>query len=518
MPVPSRHLAGKRKILESFGDGRDPAACYHEYSEDFYLENISAIQDKLPLRKPRQNEAASRFLYAGCLRFGRWFAPSPYTVNDKLAERFSKFVRALKKAEGGSTDNTLVFELQDIRNSIYKEFGGVPLEAVPQDPLSGFGKAVRALREPRENTKWREFILQRDELLQIIKGIEDRTLRTVIRTRLPYIILKTNLIARAVHQGISVEVVASPSFQQPGDSFVTAEPHAIAIGASRWQGGITAIEITVAALIDIDEETQSLQSIEGEQTPIDGWPLGFSFAFGLLHDLVWNLRAYHGGERQWIPSPRDLSGIETFLRTPGDPSLSWKKKDSPATLLHVFSKPEDDLLLEMGVLEPVPWSVRCRSLSGMYLELGETNEAIFWLNVGVEALFKERFAKIAEEAGRPDFESELNSPKAFWAPAEEVVTSQFPEMAGRIQWPDTEVHVSVYAKLRFLYRNIPMKTSVKELLRHYRVISSARNCLFHGAQDARLPVTEVEAALFSFDWIKENMGIDSSRLAERENS
>lgn len=505
MVIPIRSLAGKRAILQAFGHERDPATCYHEYPEEFYLENLAAVQAGIPFRKPKQNEALSRFLYAGCLRFGRWFAPSPYIIHEHLADRFSQFVRALWKAEGGSSDNTAVFELHTVRSSLYREYDSEPIETVPPESLAKFRKVIRRLRLPNDYTKGREFVEQRDELLQIVQGLEDHSLRTVIRTRLPYIIHKSNLNARAVYEGIAVEVVASPSFHQPGDSFVMADPHAISVGASRWQGGITTVEITAAALIDIDWETPSLQSIDGEKTPISGWPQGFSFVFRLLHELVWRLRIHHDGERQWIPSPRDLAEIEAFLRTRDTPKLSWKVKGSPAALFEVFTKPTADLTLDLGVLEPVPWSTRCRSLSRMYLELGETNEAMFWLNVGVEALFKERFARIAMEIERPELESELNSPKAFWAPAEEVVVNQFPEMAGKVQWPEGEVHVSVYAKLRFLYREVPMRTSIKELLHHYRAVSLTRNALFHGVRDTRLPVSEVEVAFSSFDWIVDNM-------------
>jgi hypothetical protein len=140
----------------------------------------------------------------------------------------------------------------------------------------------------------------------------------------------------------------------------------------------------------------------------------------------------------------------------------------------------------------------------MYLEVGETNEALFWINVGVEALFQHRFRQISQTINDPELFDELSSPKAYWHEAEEVVREQFPELADRISWPGTTKHVSVYQKLKYLYRRVSMKTSVNEMISNYSKVSKNRNALFHGATEKRLPVNAVEKAISSFDWIVEN--------------
>src|SRR4028118_461888 len=131
--------------------------------------------------------------------------------------------------------------------------------------------------------------------------------------------------------------------------------------------------------------------------------------------------------------------------------------------------------------------IKCRSLAVMYLEIGETNEALFWLNAGIESLFQNRFKEIALATGRTNLEDELNSPNVYWNDAEEIVKKQFPELAGKIEWPDSKRHVSVYQKLKCLHTSVPMKTSLKELNAKYDKISKHRNLLVHGVIDQRLP-------------------------------
>lgn len=105
----------------------------------------------------------------------------------------------------------------------------------------------------------------------------------------------------------------------------------------------------------------------------------------------------------------------------------------------------------------------------------------------------------------PGLASDLGSPKEFWSEAEMIVSKQFPEMANRIKWPSEPVHVSIFGKLKALYRLVPMQTSLEELQRKYRDISGERNELFHGKRTTRVSVTTIEAAQQALDWINTNM-------------
>ena len=107
-------------------------------------------------------------------------------------------------------------------------------------------------------------------------------------------------------------------------------------------------------------------------------------------------------------------------------------------------------------------------------------------------------------SGKPEIEQEIDSPKAFWDTAEEIIAQQYPELAGKTDWPDTKIHVSMYAKIKYFYKLVSMQTPVRELLSKYESISRFRNALFHGTSEQRLPVDDVRHALESFEWIENN--------------
>jgi hypothetical protein len=500
-----KYLKAKNEILRMFSQGVDPAKEYHKHSEQFYLETLNAIRDSIPFRKSKQNLSLKLFLYAGCLRFERWFAPSPYVVSPNLNSHFELFLNAFIEVEGKGTDNAATFQLHAVRNDFYANFDERLVDQIPHQQLDEFLDQLKKIPVPKHPIKHREYNEELDKVLAIIEGIRDRTLKTVLKTRLPYVLHLSPLRLNFNWRGISMKVNINPIFRTSGETVVNISPAVQPIGASRWQAGISEIEIECSSLIDCDLFSKSLQACESHDPPIQGWPKCFTLVFKVLYDLAWRLRIEHGGQQQWIPAPRDIADVSIALKSGTDKNIDTKIKTSPAHHMYGFTPTNETLELDLYELKPFPWHVKCRSLSTMYLELGETNEALFWLNVAVETLFNERFLKISEDTNHPELGIELNSPKAFWEPAEEIISKQFPEMAGKVQWPETEVHVSIYAKIKYLYKNIEMKTNVKELLKQYRNISKYRNELLHGVFEDRIHVDLVKKAIASFDWIDANM-------------
>jgi hypothetical protein len=174
-------------------------------------------------------------------------------------------------------------------------------------------------------------------------------------------------------------------------------------------------------------------------------------------------------------------------------------------LIEGFSLPQGVKTIDLGEIEPLRWAVECRSRAEMYLELGDTNEALFWLNVEVESLISSRFGEIETQTGIKGLAADLGSPKEFWSQSEEILVKQFPEMAGKVKWPSASVHISVFGKLKTLYRRVLMHTPIDDLLRRYKEISGERNNLFHGNLSGSVPVTTVLNALGALDWIDVNM-------------
>ena len=467
---------------------------------------LDAICGEIPFRKAQQNLSLSHFLYAGCIRFDRWFAPTPYVVLPQHKARFLKFVSALKQVERGDPTNCASFELHAIKDDLYRAFDETPVKIIDLALLANFKQRVSKILVPQGGVKLQEYCDQKEKLDAILEGLRDGSLRTEIKFNVPYVIHKQNLDIGFTWKGLACRMEVRPQFQPSGESFFNVEGGAaVSVGASRWQTGTSEVIILVAALIDGSVYTERLQAIAGQEFPVDGWPKSFTTAFEVFHDVAWQLRESHGGHQDWIPAPRDLSHLEYGLRTSEKQSIDWVVKGSPASLIEMFPVSQNTLTIELGDVGPLRWTVECRSRAQMYLELGDTNEALFWLNVAVEALIGTRFTEIERQTGINGLASDLGSPKEFWAQSEEILIKQFPDMAGKVKWPTSPVHASVFGKLKALYRRVPMRTSHDDLINKYRQISGQRNDLFHGNRSGRVSVATVLTALTALDWIDSNM-------------
>lgn len=515
MKSPLDRIQVRRNILEVFKPGCDPVVAAQALSDDKLEAMLDVIRSSIPFRKAAQNEALSMFLFAGVSRFDRWFPPSPFVVPPTHAARFAKFVSAFRRAEERDPTNSAVFQMHLIRDELFRRLDGVPICEISQSIVKQLLEQVKQVAAPSGAIKRGEFEQQRAESQAILEGLADESLRTVISFRIPYVMHKQPLDLGLKWRGIRMQALVVPQFSPLKETFVVSEGGAaLSVGASRWQTGTSQITIRMAALLDGSAYTERLQALPGCDCPVEGWPKSFSWAFSIFHDLSWHLREKHGGHQDWIPAPRDLSDLEFSIQTSKCERLGYIRKGSPAALFEFFGVSSDVFAIELGDVQPLAWSVECKTRATMYLELGETNEALFWLNVAVESLVAQRFNEIEHATGISGLAEELGSPKEFWAQAEEIVSKQYPEMAGKVKWPTAQVHVSVFGKMKTLYRRVTMKTSIDELLLRYCDISGERNDLFHGKRTSRVSVTAVMTACEALGWINENMWPQMSSASE----
>jgi len=489
----------EKRVVAMFLPGVELFDIYRNYHDEEYIKILDSVDDFHWFSGKPSHYSWCAFLYSGCLTFNRWTALLPFVKSDILAT-FRRFVEASNRAEKGVSDNTPMFLLQEIRSEIFTSFDGIPLESIELRKVGIFLDKIAAINSPNNTEKNTEFLREKEKNLTLISGLLGGKIQTKITTHLPYIVHQSTLSITSSWQGISIKSKLTPTFLQ-SESLVSSNIPNQPISPSRWQAGITKVELEFQCLIDYDAWTPSLLELGSEPLPFDGWAKGFTLAFQVIDDLVWRVRIEYGGESQWIPAPRDISASTFEILSDGQ-RVAWKLKE--AAFMRMFPKTEEELEIELGQLQSIPWYIKCRSLAVMYLEIGETNEALFWLNAGIESLFQNRFKEIALATGRTNLEDELNSPNVYWNDAEEIVKKQFPELAGKIEWPDSKSHVSLYKKLKCLHTSVPMKTSVKELTAKYNKISKHRNPLFHGVREERLPANVVKEALSSFDWINEN--------------
>lgn len=498
----------KRKILKLFSNVDDTFTVMNDLSDEFFIETLDAIKTQIPFKNMKFKIPVLRFLFSGCSHFSRWFNPIPYIVTDKYMESFNEFLRYLIKLNNGNPDSTAAYQVERLKTRVYRLFDECAFENYPMSQLTIIENDLKSILPPINRAYFLEFQKFKIELVNIIDSLKIGKLKTVLETKLPYLITLSPLEINLFWKKIPVKITIHPSFMESDETFLKGKPIVSPVGASRWQTGVSNIKITINALIDVDVYSDALQNINNHRTPINGWPKCFTFAFHILNELCWFLRMRKNTISKWIPAPRDLADIKSCLITKDGEEIDFRLKGSPANIIQVMIPSEKIAIVNLGEFEELKWSQKCRSTADMYLELGETNEALFWLNVAVESFFNERFLEISKQVDDRELLEELGSPKAFWEPAEEIVSLQYPEMKGKIHWPTTNIHVSMYAKLKYLYKKITMKGNVKDLLKHYKNVSKHRNALFHGANDQRISVEELEKALKSFDWIVDNMLVE----------
>lgn len=503
-------ISAKSKIKKMFPNAESIIELYQNYSEGEYIKNLNIIKQHIPLKKEKHNLNIIYFCYAGCLKFDRFNAPTPFVVNPEQNIYFKMFVDALIKAEGGTfTHNSLAFTLKHIRSNIYTEFDSKPLNEIDIDKVVEFQNKLKNFAAPLEPIKLIEFEDEKNKINSILDGILDKSLITKITTRIPYIIYRSSLSLTFQWQGIELSMFLKPVFSASTFSFANFDQAAQPASPSRWQTGHTEIEIQFSALIDCDIYAKPIQAIYDKDLPFKGWPKCFVITFDVITDVIWKLRLDNKSENTFFPAPTDIGFIKWEIFSNHDSVVDWKIKDSPANMWFAFSPSNDIQTMSLGDVKPPSWSEKCKYMAIMYFEIGQNEEAIFWINVGVEALFEERFELISRQIKNSEFIKELNKPKVFWEGAEEIIADQFPDIAGKIKWPDTKIHISIFAKLKYLFKNVAMKTTVKELLSNYSTVNKIRNNLFHGKANVAITVDDVKEAIASFKWIADNFYIAS---------
>ena len=128
-------------------------------------------------------------------------------------------------------------------------------------------------------------------------------------------------------------------------------------------------------------------------------------------------------------------------------------------------------------------------------------ESIFWLNVSVEALVEEFIQKTATSK---EALAEIEGDEYKFNTAEEILAEQFPEMKGKVQWPNTVIHTSVFTKLKRAIKMSDKAYLQKEVLKKYSTVNSKRNALFHG-KSVEINVETIEKAFSAYEWLKEKL-------------
>jgi hypothetical protein len=280
--------------------------------------------------------------------------------------------------------------------------------------------------------------------------------------------------------------------------------------STRWQFGTATLEFKFSGLIDHSTKTEPLQ-LPMEMLPVDGWPNIFRVVFNLIYEAFWALRSQSAFIGIWVPSPADLGDIEWWIHTARDQRMNYIRKGNPALGMIGFNPSLNEEKIGLGSLPRSSWTSKCRVLAEQYLTLGETREAMFWINVGAESLLDERMLEFGKRANPPLDILQITGAPSYWEQARSLVEQQFPEALGRITWPDSVPHVSMFRRITYFARHVQLQGTAREISAAYSKIQRRRNSLFHGEDEAPIDARDAKKAIEAFDRLFENFVEEQAR-------
>jgi len=270
--------------------------------------------------------------------------------------------------------------------------------------------------------------------------------------------------------------------------------------STRWRYGTTLVELEFHGLIDASIQVPALQ-LPSMEVPFNAWPNGLKLAYEIVYQACWELRPYPEFISMWVPAPGDSGDIESWVSCQDNANINYIRRAHPSMLAQCFVPSAESLSLDLGILEPTPWHMRCRVLAEQYAMLGETREALFWLNVGAEALLEVRMeAQIAKVGAIVDLDR-LDGTDAYWDQARELVAAQFPDIVDEIEWPKSDQKPSRFRQMKYFCRTVQGAPDFRATKGNYSKVSNKRNALFHGASEDPISVEDVRLAIEGFDWL-----------------
>jgi hypothetical protein len=472
-------------------------------SDNVFVEVLNTIEKRLPYKDGPTGRAILHFLFSGCIKFDRWTVPTPYVLDQEYRFQFERFLNYLANSVEDST-NTARFFADQIKWDLFDLLDSTSNYNSSQlEKLSQLEIRLDRIVKPNSKDKLQEYEEIFYACKRIIDGVRNNSLTTKISTRLPVIPVISPIKLNTHYKNMNLIVNFTPHFVNTAHTFVNVEDDSIAVPltSSQWQNGHCDISIEIQGLYDPTLPVKSL--ISGPETyQFENWPRVFVDSYEVIDSIIWQLRHEQNAIGKWILLPNDIASIEWELFS-NQGRIDWILQGPPGSIIRVMPKTSSVTEVEIDLDKKIQWYTRCKIIAEAFLGTGECNEALFWLNVAIEALFDRRSCDICNDR-QLNYES-LSGGKTYWERAEDVIKQQFPELSGKIQWPETATGMpSWFAKIRFLAKHVKFKSSEKEILAKYSIISKHRNALFHGARESNVSVNDTEEALRAFCWLEDN--------------
>ena len=494
------YLQAKNRILALRKAGND---AYQKVGQLEYKQMYYAVVSHLNDKGNEWQMAIGSFLVHGAMSFDRYVELRPKVADEEQYEMFCRFLNALQKIDGTFMGRTAFFHLQKAKWDLYRECSVRPCNKEMLETMAQIEEEVNGLAIPRDDPRVAGNLeKQKEEIVGMISAIRDGRIRTVIHTTLPYKLTGRDAELHLVVDGVEVNVKTKHRSQ--GSSIPVAQvaegSTMATTGPSKWTTTTCEVDIEAHCLTDILEERPKVLLRDGDDNG-GYWTASYDFTFKVISAIWAYIHQHEEVTGAWPPLPTDIHYIDCRVYA-GDIEYDHEFSTNPALVYHITSMKKPGQVIEIGNDTEPRWSVYTYMMAKVYAESGQLKEAIFWLNVSVEAMVEEFVQKVATTDGML---AEIEGVEYKFDTAEEILCEQFPDMRGKVKWPEVAIHTSVFTKLKRAVRESHLAGQEKDIIKKYQQINAKRNGLFHGV-DAEISVEDVEKAFGAYAWLKERIG------------
>lgn len=445
------------------------------------------------------------FLFYGARAFDRWSPPLPLPVNDEYLRRYEEFIDTFRRYDPVNP-NLSIFAVHELQSELFTQFASGSIDA-PGAPISSVIEDVRrrAKRVPVRAPQLADSIAAAVTRVEsICDGLLNDSVLSTLSVNLPHAVVQAVFCGSGVWHSLPFDYTFEPEATQ-ADGMSASEGSVITVGGlTRGGSGTCRVSIDVHRLVDFNRSSPYLSGLpsDGIGRPSSGQPWCQSLLFFVLDDLIAHLQdsGLQYVDTLWTLSPRDIGQVSVNVKAAGQLVAnaqmmlgSWRLTTGPL-------QPQT---LDVGNLASSEYWKSCLRHAQGYLTLGNTREALLWLNMAVEALLDERIQILTDD--NPELRDRLSAGRLLFDEAESTLASQFPELKGKVQWPDRQQAPSRYSQIKTLCRGVPIAVDFKEATARYSLIAAKRNDVIHGRDVGLVPVGQIEDGIAALQWLADNL-------------
>lgn len=467
----------KRKVKDLFSDynKNKSNSIYNMLKENEVVQIYNALSNKLPKKDHKFKQAFIYFIYFTSIKFDRFNNLRPIDT-EELFRKYQTMLSCLRKLEPVAYLYSWYMMMNIIRWEVYRKCANkaynIEIETFLNEKVTALNK-IKVREVTQQSAANIELI--RKKIIEFINGFKSGYI-TNVRTELPYKLIHKNSTFHFYIDGIEVDASIEnkltgsplPSLKFSQDATLDE----MVLSKNSYSQSILTLQFH--CFIDTGINLESISYPNKEEF---SWNYLFDFTYKAIRSIWNHLQSIGDDFVTWPPLPQDIGSIDWSIAS------SQSVYDSgtftnPATGFRISSNKRGGCHYEFNDESQMLWSDNAYYYARLYAKAGQFEETIFWINVSVESLIDEFLRQISPDSA---IYEKLSNQESKFQSAEEILAEQYPDMEGKVTWPNLLIPASVFTKLKRALEYLKQsKEQTKEITRHYSLISKKRNQLFHG--------------------------------------